>query len=327
MKASMTVVLAGMIFGMGLFLPVFAQDDAPAKDAEKVLLRWALKEGDLLRYEMTNLVDTSVQGMKMEQKIIFGMKQEILEVDDKGAAQIKVTYDRVAINMTGMMMAEYDSDIDKDPPADNPLVPFFAAFVGENFQMKMDPRGKVLEVEGMNEMMGRIIKRLGESNAMMGEMLKQQYNEDQMKDQMQQGFAVLPEQAVGVGDTWDTEMETAMGVGGGVMVMKTANTLKEIDREKNLALVEQKTEITMGEAVADDPMAGMVKIKEAEGKSLMNWDLAQGRLSSTKGSVVMEMESAGMPMTVTTTMNMQLAPRDEEKKTPTGSSKEGEEKK
>jgi hypothetical protein len=182
---------------------ILAAGTVSSARAEK-LLRWKFKTGDKNRFTMTQV---------MQSKVIFQEKPinttmtnsldftwEVAAVDEKGVATLTQAIDRVRLKMQGPqgMAFEYDSRADKKPEGlAGMIAPVFEAMVGKSFNVKMDGRGKVLEVKFPKGLLESLKKVPGASQA--GAM----FTEESMKGMTEMG--VLPEKPVNSGDAWKQE--------------------------------------------------------------------------------------------------------------------------
>lgn len=286
----MRLIAAALVAAFGL--------TAAAQD--KTTIEWKLKKGDKVRYEMNQETQTSVGGMEIEQSMLFGMAMEVEEVDDKGVAKFKVTYDRIKVVMSGMMDTDYDSD--KDDAAPEGFAKMFGGMVGKSFKIKLNARGEIVGVEGYKALMEEAMKDLGD-DPMMGAM-QDQFDDDMIKKMMQPVFPVLPDKAVAKGDTWEHKSEFGMP-GLGSMKLKSKKTLKETgDKEATIG-----DETTM-EAGDEGDGNQMVQITDGKSKGDIVWDLEKGQMKSSKATMTMTMSAGGQEFTMEMKSSMKLAPRE-----------------
>lgn len=274
---------------------------AAAQD-EKVTLRWKFEKGQVLRYEMTQTSQTDVNGMEMSQEMLFGYTMEVVAVDDQGEAELKTTYDRVKFKMSGMMESDYDSDRDGEPA--DAMTRMMAAFAGKTFTMRMDVRGKIRKVEGMEKILEEMTKTM-EEEGIPTETIKQMFDDERMGSMMQSGFALLPEDAVGKGDSWESEESPELPMWG-KMKQKNRFAFKEVRAEGREAVLDldQKTEMESG--------GGMMEMKEMTGKFEVVWGVEEGRMRSYKGTSTMTMSANGQEFTTTTKMEVEFKPKKKE---------------
>ncbi len=82
----------------------------------------------------------------------------------------------------------------------------FAGIKGKEFTMKVDEEGKVLEVSGFEQIVNGMVDSLEVAEDIRMQMrasLKDQFNEQNIKDQFAQVFTIFPNKEVKVGDSWE----------------------------------------------------------------------------------------------------------------------------
>lgn len=297
-----------------LLLPLLAPP-LRAQDAVKVRLEWKWTKDAVQRYESLTENNTEFAGGEMAQKMVFGLTQKVTAIDAEGTATVQATYDRVKVEMDIPMMGktDYDSDRDKEAPAD-PIGKIMAGMVGKSITMTIESRGHIKKVEGVKAMVDAIVKNLDEeSGAMMGERFAKQFTDDSMKQQMQQGFALLPKVEVGVGDTWVEAGEFPMAMMG-KMTYKTKFTLKELRDGGGEAVIGLETTFAMekGEEKpgAEEPAIPPFELTEGTSKGEIVWSIAKGSLVSSKSTSTMAMNAMGQEIATTTKAEMKaVAPK------------------
>ena len=278
-----------------------------AAPQEKVKLEWKWKKGETLRYEMTQSSTTPTGAGEMKQEQLFGMTMAVEEVGGDGAGSLKVTYDRVKILMSGMMETDYDSDRDKEPPTEG-TGKLMSGFLGESVTMKMSTRGEVLEVKGFDALIEKVAKSAPEGQGdMMQQMMKQAYSDENMASMMQQGYTVLPKDPVAVGDSWESQGTFPMPMMG-KMKVTTKCTLKEIRDGGKEAVIAQANKIEV-DPEAENPMQGVLEVKDAAGTYEVIWSLERGAMTSMKGDMKMVMSAGGQEIKTTNTTEMKWAPK------------------
>ena len=226
---------------------------APAAASDKLELRLRLKKGDVYRLKLT--VDQHVeQGagqttggearrprggadgggssapplkpQTVEQVLTVGYTMSVEDVDADGAMTITTAYDSVALRQKGPSGAvEYDSANPPKQPA--PAARAFAVLPGLSFKMTVTPAGTVKSVDGVNEMLAEVVRRLslpeGPERRNVQKALSEQFGDAAMKQNMQDLFALYPPRPVAVGESWDHKVAVSRGF---PVVIDGAYTLK-----------------------------------------------------------------------------------------------------
>ena len=103
------------------------------------------------------------QSIDINQTKLTELEFKVEEVDANNIASIKVTYLKLKEKgaSQGRQM-EYDST-NPEISADNPLAPMYSAMIGQGFIMKVSPKGKILELTGVDEMYLKMAEKLADS--------------------------------------------------------------------------------------------------------------------------------------------------------------------
>ena len=107
-------------------------------------------------------ISQTVMGQKQDihQTKTTGLEFEVERIDTDGAAWLKVTYLTVkekSKSAAGQM--EYDST-KLDASTDNPFGATYSAMIGQSFVMKIAPKGKIVEIKGIDEMYRRMAEKI-----------------------------------------------------------------------------------------------------------------------------------------------------------------------
>lgn len=291
------------VIAMPVALHAQDEDKGREKEREKVTLEWKFKKGESLRYEMGNSVETEFGGMEITQEQLFGYTMEVVEVAADGTATLKTVYDRIKFKIAGPMASEYDSAKDKEAPSDS-LGKLMAALLGKSITMKLNPKGEILEVKGYAEVMEKVMKELEEDMPGTSDMFKRMFSDDQLKGMMQLSYGLLPKTPVAKGETWESQASFAMPMLG-KLVLKHKSTLKEI-QTGGQAVIDQETKM---ELKAEEGPMGALELSDSKFKSQMVWLAERGAMQSMKGTMTATMSANGQEFTVTTKIDMRLAPK------------------
>lgn len=204
---------------------------------DKVSLEVHLEPGTI--YKQVSKTDQtseqSVMGMKTKTTSITEtyFENEVLGVDAEGVVDIKCTYKRVKMTMDNGIAGKSSYDSDKDS-ADVPMQgQAFQAMIGRSIGFKMDKRGTVIEVSGVDQLMDAAMGSAGEMGGpemeMMKKTLKATLGDEGMKSMMQAASIQYPDVLVAEGDTWGKQIGSM-----GVMPLKMDITYKVdlIDADK-----------------------------------------------------------------------------------------------
>lgn len=235
--------------------------------AEKIDLKLRLKQGQ--KYGMQTTVDQKVsqtiqeQEQKIRQMIAMGMGFEVLAVDANGVASVKTSYQTIHVKISGPMgVIEYDSTkpdapVDANNPAAQMMAQMYRAMVGQSLVMKVNPRGKVVEVKGFKKMIQRMIEKIsGDDDAKRTtkEFMKNFLSEDKIKMMGSNMMMAFPPRPVGIGDSWVDKESMSIG-----FPIEIANTYTLKERKNGMAIVDVSSKMDFGEKDAPVEM-GPVKM-------------------------------------------------------------------
>ena len=250
------------ILGVVLMAAIFAQADvnepAVKKEAnvKKIDLKLNLKKGQKFGMLMTTdmKVTQSMMGqeIKVSQLSTMGLNNEVLNVDANGIISLKMVYTTMKMKMdTPAGPIEYDStkpEQDVNRPQAKMMIGMYSAMLGQELIMKINPKGKVVGIEGYDAMMDKMAQKMGalDPNAIkaMKDMLKNFMNENKIEQMSNGMMAAFPEGPVGIGDMWHDIVSFDIGF---PMDVDTTYVLK--DRKSGVALMDVISKMDMG---ADD---------------------------------------------------------------------------
>jgi hypothetical protein len=222
----------------------------------------------------------------MNQMIAMGMSFEVLAVDTDGNMSIKTTYQTIHIKMEGPMgVMEYDSTRPEEAGESNPMSAMYKAMLGQSFVMKLAPKGKILEIKGMDEMIAKMIDKMATDEAMkqqMKEMMNNFINEDKMKEMSGTMMAALPQKPVGIGDSWTNKISIPVGFPMEIDITNTLTGYKEgiitIQTNAKIETGDQPKPIEMG------PMKMTMRM-QGEQKGTTQIDKATGWMVRAKADM------------------------------------------
>jgi len=131
-------VLMGLV--IVLALGAIVQDVYSAQ--EKLDLKLNLKKGQKFGLKM-------VTDQKMSQTMM-GQQQKMNQMT------------AIGMSFGPMGVMEYDSTKPQQPGADNPMSAMYKAMVGHSFVMKLTPKGEILEIKGIDEMIAKMIDKMAQ---------------------------------------------------------------------------------------------------------------------------------------------------------------------
>lgn len=249
-------------------------------------LKLQLKSGNIYRMWMFTDQDITqdVSGQKITVKQVIGMgyRYEVQSVDNAGTATVKMTYDSIVVrNKTPMGEMEFNSanpEASKATPGTEP----YRAMLGAEFILKLTKEGKVESINGVEEMMGKIVNGMGRieaaQKAALEQSLKKMISSEAMAETIERAMNIYPITPVKVGDSWKQTMEVAVGM---PMSVSTTYTLKSITN--GIADVDVQSTINNNANAKPTEMMGMEMTYNLSGtqKGTMKVNIADGWVKTT----------------------------------------------
>lgn len=170
-------------------------------------------------YYQRTLVDQHVTQTLMNQPQVIdislgiGMKLDVLDVDAAGNMQIRYTFNWCMVKQSGSMGAlNYDSAQQATPPNGAELP---AALVNQSYTVKLSPQGRVLNVEGVEQMKAAVEKKVppGAEAGPLSNLSAVFLDKQGIKEATEGTMAVFPDKPVEQGQSWSEKR--VMKVGGG----------------------------------------------------------------------------------------------------------------
>jgi hypothetical protein len=239
----------------------------------------------------------------MEQVMGYTYSMTVTELSEAGEATLQVKYLAVATRGSGPQGEyDYDSEKDKEAPAEGPAA-MQAKMVGQSFTMKVTPLGRVTAVTGYDKVLEAMMKGAPDDNPALRMQLKQMFNDESFKGTMQQMFPPLPEAKVGKDDTWKSDFVVKVPMIGG---MTFSQNSKIADLKGTDAQIEQDLKVEMKGGDKDNPLAGVVELKDAKGKASAVFSTEKGCIVSQKSATEMKLGVQGNEMPMKSTVEMKL---------------------
>ncbi len=253
-------------------------------------VKLALKLDKGKTYYERSLVDQRItqsvmgQDQVINQVIGVGRKLDVLDVDAQANMRIRYTYTWSTFKQSGPMgTTDYDSSNAATAPAG---AEGFAAVIGESYVLKVSPKGKILDVNGVEALAEAVRKKAPNADVSTG-MSPATFlvNKDAIRESAEGVLAVYPDEPVEVGASWDEKRVANMGL---VLITESKSTLQK--REGGVATI--SSVITMKSDPQGPPMSmqGMYMKFEMAGthEGTTQVDEATGLIKTDRGHSVLK---------------------------------------
>ena len=214
------------------------------------MLKFNFEKGKGYDYEMIINMDQEIMGQKMQMDMSNYYSMDVTE-DDGKIKTINSKFDRFKMKMNGGGM---NLEVDTDNPlpesgemSEGKKDPFkminhmFGAIKGQQFTMKVDQEGKILSVDGFENIGKLLADSLDLKVKDRGDMMKQfneQFNAKSTKSQFERFFYIFPNKEVKVGDSWQKNSEISGPAEG-----KYTSTYKVTEIESDMVTLEETTKM------------------------------------------------------------------------------------
>jgi hypothetical protein len=283
---------------------------ASAQDA--IVFRYKGKTGDVRFYESSNLVELqqSVNGQDLSTKIgsRVVVKREQQESSETGRLQFRDTTNRLRVDMKLPQIGEFKFDSKSTENETGSLIgdaltPLYEALSGAVVDVTFSPRGEVLKVAGLKEVVEGILK----SNPIAAQFAAGASSDEGAKLSYREQFLEFPEKALAPGDEWETDAAVNLPQVGKISG-KTRCKYVGVDSGSGLHrfTMTSDVKVEVDQKVGPTEVVGTVEVTGSKGEVL--FDSAKGivvkRESETKMSGDLVVSVAGMTIPIKQTQTM-----------------------
>jgi len=273
--------------------------------AQQYDLKLNLKKGQ--KYTQAMVMDLnmteSISGQEINvlSKMQFEFKQQVKSITAKGDFVMESEYSRVAMTMDAMgQKMAYDSN-DKDTVGGNgDFMKAFGNIIGKKFQVTLTPKGKVVEIKGLKEIIDAMGS--GKDDPTTQKLLESTLDEKKLTSSFESSYHIFPDKPVKVGESWTQKSNVESMF---PMDISTGYTLKDVSN--GVAKISASGDFSMKK---DDFESNGMKMKiNFTGTYTGTYDLDLTTGISKTGNIQMPMkgtmELMGMEVPVTVSTNMQ----------------------
>jgi hypothetical protein len=193
---------------IALLIAIFAMITS-ANAQNKLNLSLKLNKGasyiSTIDMKQTNKQTVDGEEQALTQQMLMTYVYDVVSNNKAGDMDIKLTYKRVKVSQDyGHQVTEYDSD--NPPDFLDPSMKGLAAIPGTEINIKLDPKGKVLSIEGIKGMIDKMITAMEIPGSVNKDKiitdLRNQFGEDAVRQSIEQTTWFYPEKPIGIGDSW-----------------------------------------------------------------------------------------------------------------------------
>ena len=180
-------------------------------NAQLYQLKYKLKQGKEYRfYQETKMSITQSLGIiDQEIKNEFKGVTRFVPIGTEGSnIVLNTSFETMVINIESLMFnISYDSS---KPAGDNDKVAkIYSGIIGKDFKMVITPYGKVVRIEGIDELIDDAVKAMGDlqpqAAAQMKKTLAGHFGQEALTGNMAMLLSIYPAENKKVGDSWSTD--------------------------------------------------------------------------------------------------------------------------
>ncbi len=149
-------------------------------------------------------VDQGPMGSQtMEQ--VFEVRREVVDAPAEGGARLKETYEQVVFTIEAQGQT-LTMDTRDGTSSGNPVIDAMGGMVGGSTESRVAKDGRVEQVTGAGDLVGRILEKTPEEHRpMLEQNLGQSMTDEKLGQQMQESLVVFPDKELASGDSWRRE--------------------------------------------------------------------------------------------------------------------------
>jgi len=225
-----------------------------------VELRLRLEEGKTYyqRLAVDQRIVQNAMGIEQatEHNLGSDLKMDVLAVDDQGNMRIRDTYTWLQFKQLGPM-SSVDYDSAKQSGQVPPGAEGFAALLGQSYTITISPQGKVLDVNGVEALREVVTTKLppGAEGTPMMNALEPFMSKEGISEMTKGSFAVYPDKAVELGDSWEETMTISLGP------VTKVQTKWTFDKRDGDTVIIQSASTMRSDPEAPPVDAGQMKLK------------------------------------------------------------------
>ena len=264
-----------------------------AADNVEIQVKYPVGRVLLMKSNQNNVTDAA--GMRIVQVHVQEFEEEVLPVE-AGATHLRLTYQRQQMRTESPMgRMEFDS-AKGEKPVNEPSFAVLGALVGQSFEVLLEPDLSVREIRGADRIASRIRQALPPD--LPSESVKQivaSFSAEELAKLASEKLEVAPQRAVLVGESWTNSIKMQLP-GVGSLVTTSVYTLDGVLGSTATIDFVVSAKMADGNAL----LTGL----DMSGTGVTHFDLEAGYFTDSHVEIKMAGQVQGMPMSVTSTVDV-----------------------
>lgn len=223
---------------------------------DKLMLNF--KQGDSFNVEentnLKTIMTVSNQNIETDQNEKVTYNYKIVDVDKNNIYTIKSTIKTMYFKQASTQgNIEYDSS--KNASNSDALSKMMNSVIGKSYILKITSNGEVKEINGVDEIINDALSNTGLNEKDKSEVLStfnQIFNNEALKQQIEQMFRLYPDKKVNVGDKWNRNTDITAGI-----PMLIDSTMQFKEEKDGIAYIAGNSKIKVNEKNAVMNISGM----------------------------------------------------------------------
>lgn len=276
---------------------------APA--VAQVQLKWTLKKGEKLNYEVVQNLEVKNRNGKIKVNQTIDLSWNVKETKSNGSAVIEQKITRIRLAMDSGMMGKVEYDTRKGPGEDaltRRIHDSMGALITGSSTLTLTPRGELKDLKLSRELKAAFAKAKGVAGAPGGGI-----NADTLKQIVGLMGAVFPAKAVTKGDTWKHALKSNNGIGELHVKLTRKYTGMQTLSGNKVARIESDSQFTLTPRAG---FRGKISIKDKGSQTTSYFSVAKGRLISMSGvqnmDLTMTIGTRNIPMSMKIVQGVKL---------------------
>ncbi|MEO6708427.1 MAG: DUF6263 family protein, partial [Planctomycetota bacterium] len=226
------------------------------------------------------------------------LRQEIRDVAADGTASIEVSYEALRLDSDMSTGFNFDSTL-AGPDAgrnDPELTGMIGALLGSRLRMKLDPSGKVSDLQGVKEMLATMQAKLGPDGE--GRSVLAMFGEESQMKWLE--LEVFPAKPVVSGESWKRFSEVQLPKMGR-MTIRIEDVFRGVEPHigRTCAVISSTTRMSLAPEDSSTSLVG-IRMDSSKGEGTKWFDHEHGRMLESQQTIEMKMS-----------MSSETKPKDE----------------
>ncbi|MDD3223223.1 MAG: DUF6263 family protein [Clostridium sp.] len=175
-----------------------------------------VNKGDKYVSDISTNADTSMklgqQTIDSKQKMDMNYVISITDVDKDNNITMNYKYNSIKVDTEANgQTSSYNSKDTSDSSSEAGQI--YGGFIGKSFSVKVNNKGKILEVKGIDSILNSVVDKINTSDGQKDKIkstLEESFGDNAIKSALQQSMNYYPSKKVNVGDTWDNKYNLNM---------------------------------------------------------------------------------------------------------------------